>query len=96
MFWQCLGNISFNEFEATRHREIYFSDASRSCFKTKLRCPWLARKQEANNNPVAPVYGFGQLNSRMNAMYFSMWYAGKGDLTREFGGKKLDYPDSNY
>ena len=81
-----------NEFETSRHHELYPTDTSESFSKTTFRHPWQARKQEANNNPVEPAYGIGQLNSRENSMYFPMWSIGQRDFTRQFGGKKSDYP----
>ena len=83
---------TLNEFETSRQRELYPTGTSESFSKTTFRHPWQARKQEANNNPVEPAYGVGQLNSRMNSIYFPMWSVGQRDFTRQFGGKRSDYP----
>ena len=80
----------FNEFEASRHRELYLTDTSRSFSKTTFRHPWQERKQEVNNNPAEPALGVGQFNSRMNSMYFPMWSTGQRDFICQFGGKRSD------
>ena len=46
---------TFNEFEASRHGELYPIDTSGSCYKTTFRHPWQAKKQEANNDPGEPA-----------------------------------------
>ena len=91
----CFDNVrpkTVNEFEASRHRELYPTDTSGSFSKTTFRHPWQARNQEANNNSVEPAYGIGQMKSRMHSIYFPMWSIGQRDFTRQFGGKRSHYP----